>query len=264
MLLIRLGAIGDVVQTLPVFQQLRLNFPKAKIFWVIEEKSYPIVKNQPGVEFILFPKKRIFQKNIFASFYHARKFRQKMEKLDLDLCLDLQGLFKTGVISWLSGAKAKVGYHASNSREGNFLFQDLLLPPIPERTMHRIDFYQKSIASLGGKIHPLENPFGFHFEPDELKSKKNLMHRLRLAEPYVILNLGASKKTKAWTIDGFAELIQLIHEKHPQVQILLTGAGNVDGECETQIYKHLPPEACVSAVNKTTLRELALLVHSLS
>jgi heptosyltransferase I len=260
-LLIRLGAIGDVVQTLPVVEQLKLNYPEAQIYWVIEEKSYPIVKHHPGIKFILFPKKKIFQINLFAALYHARKFGIELKKLRLDLALDLQGLFKTGFLAWLSGAKLRVGYHSGNSREGNHLFQDYLLPEIPERKIHRVDFYQQAVLALGGKLFPLQDPFGFKFIQKELDSKRNLMHRLRLQGAYIVINLGASKETKAWTLEGFSELICLIHRNYPDLQILLTGAGNPDGERETQIVKQVPSGACLSAVNKTTLRELALLVH---
>ena len=40
-LMIRLGAIGDVIQTLPTLKQLQLNFPEAKIYWAIEKNRIP-------------------------------------------------------------------------------------------------------------------------------------------------------------------------------------------------------------------------------
>ncbi len=58
-LIIRLGAIGDVVQTLPTVEQLKRNFPEAKIHWAIEGKSYPIVEHHPGVEFHIFPREKL-------------------------------------------------------------------------------------------------------------------------------------------------------------------------------------------------------------
>jgi len=261
-LIIRLGAIGDVIQTLPTITQLKKNFPQARIHWAIEEKSYPIIKDHPGVEFHIFPKEKLRMKNPIGAFFHLWMFARSLRDVPIDLAIDLQGLFKSGLVAYLSGPRMKLGFHRFNTREGNCLFLDSTLPPIPERTMHRIDFYQQMIPAIGGQLFPLDDPFEFHLTETEEKGFKVLTHRLRIKSPYILLNLGSSKQTKRWSAQGFIQLIQSIRQNYARHHILLTGSGEADSRFEREILKSLEPQAVQSAVNKTSLRELALLVKN--
>jgi len=45
-LIVKLGSIGDVVNTLPLVNALRDGFPKAELAWIIEPKSFPIAEGQ--------------------------------------------------------------------------------------------------------------------------------------------------------------------------------------------------------------------------
>lgn len=261
-LITRLGAIGDVVQTLPVVRQLQLNYPSAEIYWVIEKKSYPIVANQSGINFLIFPKEKIKTFNILAGAWNARKFRNLMHSIEFDLAIDLQGLFKSGWIVGNSGAKHKIGFHPANTREGAHLFLDDWLPEVNAKTMHRVDYYQRIIPYLGGQIHRLDDPFQYELSELEQSSHKNLLHRFRVKRP-VIFNLGASKATKRWPAEHFGELISLISKRFPKENLLLTGQGNADEIWARKILTILPPGSCESAVSKTNLRDLAILVkHS--
>ncbi|MCO4783451.1 MAG: glycosyltransferase family 9 protein [Candidatus Cloacimonetes bacterium] len=263
-LIIRLGAIGDVIQTLPAIQQIQLNYPNAKIHWAIEDKSYPVVKHQANMEFILFPKKKIFNVNPFVTLYNNLKFRKKLKALNFDLVFDFQGLFKSGWLSMLTGSKHKIGFNKANTRELNHLFHSYTIPEIPEKVMHRVDFYQKLLFDSGLTQHKLEDPFNFQFLPSEVKGFRDLIHRLRIRMPYIIINVGASKATKRWKTPYFIEVIKKLKEKHPKHRILLTGGGNEDYLTSLEILKELKPGTCQTAINKTTLIELALLVKKCS
>ncbi|MBT3784923.1 glycosyltransferase family 9 protein [bacterium] len=260
-LLIRLGAIGDVVQTLPTVEQLKINFPEAKIHWAIESKSYPIVEHHPGIEFHIFPKEKLRFNKPLSALLSLNRFRLKLQEVQFDLAIDLQGLMKSGLVAWMSNARKSIGFHHLNTREGNSLLLDTTLPPLKERIMHRIDFYQQIIEHLGGRLEPLEDPFAFTFTEPEQKNLKVLLHRLRIKKPFFLLNLGASKQTKRWTSQGFANLIKRIQSTYPKHYFLLTGAGKEDSLFELEILKLLPPHSVQSAVNKTSLRELALLTQ---
>ncbi|PCJ19300.1 MAG: hypothetical protein COB02_07890 [Candidatus Cloacimonadota bacterium] len=263
-LVIRLGAIGDVIQTLPAIQQLQLNYPDAKIHWAIEDKSYPIVKNQTNLEFILFPKKKIFSLNPLVALYTNIKFRKLLKSKNFDLVIDFQGLFKSGWISFNSFCSQRIGFHSSNTREFNHYFQTNTIVEIPERVMHRVDFYQELLFKIGLTKHKLEDPFNFQFLPNEIKGFRDLIHRLRIRLPYIIINIGASKATKRWKTKYFIELINKFKKSHPKYKILLTGGGNEDYRTGLEIFKSIAPGVCESAINKTSLIELALLVKKAS
>jgi ADP-heptose:LPS heptosyltransferase len=256
---VRLGAIGDVVQTLPAINQIKHHFPEANIHWIIEDKSYPIVSKQPGLNFIKFPKKQFLSKNPLTILKANLEFRKTLQGLNLDLCLDVQGLFKSGWVCWLSGAKTRLGYDKSNSREFNHWFLNAVLPPIPERVMHRVDFYQKFLSFLGKEIYPMEDPFQLYLSEDEISNIGTIKSRLGLNSEYFLINLGASKQTKRWPAKYYTELIQKLSDKHPDIQFLLVGNGPMDKKDEVLITSSLELKQLVQGVNQTSLRELATL-----
>ena len=48
-LVVRLGAMGDIVHTLPAVAQLKSKFPNAHVTWVIESKWKPLLDDNPDV-----------------------------------------------------------------------------------------------------------------------------------------------------------------------------------------------------------------------
>ncbi len=260
-LLIRLGALGDVIQTLPVATQLRLAFPEARIVWAIEDKALPLIEAQPGITPLLFPKRKVFSKNPLTAIYNQWKFSQTLKSFNFDLALDLQGLFKSGWITWASNAKVRAGFHKNNTREGNHLFLSHQMPWQDIKTLHKIDYYQSILPWLGIPTQPVSDPFGFTFTEQEIKNTRILMHRLRIrANCYIVLNIGTSRVTKRWRNEYFVELIRLLRLRYPKLQLLLCGGGAEDALIELEILKQIEPGEVLSCVNKVNLREFAQIV----
>ncbi|MBW7874377.1 MAG: glycosyltransferase family 9 protein [Candidatus Cloacimonetes bacterium] len=260
-LMIRLGALGDVIQTLPVATQLRLRFPEARIVWAIEDKALPLIQNQPGITPILFPKRKVFSKNPLTALYYQWKFSQELQTHHFDLALDLQGLFKSGWIAWASKAKIRAGFHKNNTREGNHLFLSHTMPWQDIKGLHKIDYYQSILPWLGIPLQSVDDPFGFTFTEQEIKNIRILMHRLRIrANSYIVLNIGTSRVTKRWRTEYYVELIRLLRIRYPKQQLLLCGGGAEDASIEMEILKQVQPGEVLSSVNKINLREFAQVV----
>jgi heptosyltransferase-1 len=122
-LVIRLGALGDVVRTLPAFVEVRARYPHAHLAWLVERGAESAVRAQPGVdEVIVFPREElesfIRARRAIALAREAHRFVRALRHRDFDLVLDFHSILKSGVISWLSGAATRVGYDEPFSREG--------------------------------------------------------------------------------------------------------------------------------------------------
>ena len=119
-LILKLGAIGDVIHSLPVLVTLRSRFPQAHISWAVEERSAPVLEDNPHLtELILLERKRL--KGLKGIGY----FRQWIGNLKIqsfDVVLDLHNLLKTGLIAIGTGAPQRIGFR--KVREGNFLFMN--------------------------------------------------------------------------------------------------------------------------------------------
>src|SRR5262245_25641622 len=113
LLIVRLGALGDVVHAIPVAAALRRAFPSARIDWLVSAKHREILDLVPAIDRRLAVRDR-GGAGEGASFPEAiRGIRQAK----YDAAIDLQGLIKSAIVARLSGAARVVGFNSKYSRE---------------------------------------------------------------------------------------------------------------------------------------------------
>jgi heptosyltransferase-1 len=134
-LIIRLSALGDVVMASGLIPAIRALHPEAHLAWLTEPPAAPLLQHNPGLnEVIVWPKERWKQlwkaRQWGALLKELRAFRHKLRSERFDLVLDAQGLLKSGVCAWLTGAPRRIGLL---SREGSqFLVHETIAPPTAE------------------------------------------------------------------------------------------------------------------------------------
>jgi serine/threonine protein kinase len=104
-LIIKPSSLGDIVMALPALSALRKSFPEAKISWFIRPEFAPLLKNHPDLtEVILFDRKFLgkawFNPRAMAALL---SLIWRLRRSKFDAVIDLQGLFRTASLSWLSG-----------------------------------------------------------------------------------------------------------------------------------------------------------------
>lgn len=120
-LIVKLGAVGDVVHTLPALRALRQALPEAHIGWVAHPGPAGLLEGHPALdELILLPRRP-------SQYGGVTGFRQLLRQIrsarpGWDYAIDFQGLTKSGLVALLSGARERVGFAHSGSRELNPLF----------------------------------------------------------------------------------------------------------------------------------------------
>lgn len=128
LLIIRLGALGDIVHTLPALKPLRAALPGAHIAWMVEEPWAELLDGHPLLdEVIAIPKKR-WRAGLLRPWRWPGTLgdilskRRRVLASRFDLILDFQGNLKSGIIAVLCGGRERLGYAHSDSREWNALF----------------------------------------------------------------------------------------------------------------------------------------------
>jgi heptosyltransferase-1 len=126
-LVIRLGAMGDVVRTLPSFAELRRRYPDARIAWLVERKSEAVLRRQPGLdEVLVFPREALeaclAERRGIELVRVLRRFVAGLRSHRFDLVLDFHGILKSGLIARLSGARLRIGYASPFAKELSNLF----------------------------------------------------------------------------------------------------------------------------------------------
>mgnify|MGYP001169657182 CR=1 FL=1 len=185
-LIVRLGAMGDVIHALPAAAALRLRFPDAHISWAIEPRWAPLLQHNPHLNEIV-PLNRKQWNSIKAAWKQLRAH-------PYDLAFDFQGLIKSALTAFASRAKHITGYHRSQLREwpAAFFYTETVHATAP----HIVDQH----LELAGAPH---TPAQFHIPPGKPEGA--------LPDgPFVLASPIAGWPSKEWPLDRYSELARLL------------------------------------------------------
>jgi len=257
-LIVKLSAIGDVVQVLPFLEVLKKGFPEARIDWLAEEAAYQVIEGHPAINRIILSRRKSWQKkltekakplSVLGAIYG---FLKELRLCDYDLVVDLQGLLKSGILVGLSKGKRKIGMRGS--REGARLF--LNERPIPVNYgQHAIDRYLKVAEYLGCDPAGWRGHIPF-FESDR-RAIDQILDRDGIEKtPFVAINPIAKWPTKLWDSERFAILAERIRDELA-CEIVFTGS-SIDRPVLTRIARMMG-SAPLNLAGRTNLKELAYL-----
>lgn len=109
--IIRLSALGDIIQATIVLQFIKKHYPDATIEWICEERFSRVLKNHPLINETI--KLNLKDKNYLKSI----KTLLRARKRGYDLAIDLQGLIKSALVARIV-CKNVIGFDKFSSREG--------------------------------------------------------------------------------------------------------------------------------------------------
>lgn len=143
-LFIRLSALGDVIHSLPAAAAIKSR-PGIKLVWVVEEPFAELLHNNSVAdEVIVFPKKALVTGlsgfgTWSPSATRFKAFIDDLKSRDFDAAIDLQGLFKSGVIAFFSGAPLRVGFSEARELSSLMLTDKLNVPGYFSHEKHVVD-----------------------------------------------------------------------------------------------------------------------------
>src|SRR5262249_54909576 len=107
-LIVRLGALGDVVHAIPVAAALRRAFPAARIDWLVSGKYREMLDLVPIID------RRLVIDGDGGSLLGAIR---ELRRSRYCVAIDLQGLLKSAVLARTAGAGRVIGFASSYLRE---------------------------------------------------------------------------------------------------------------------------------------------------
>ena len=264
-LIVRLSAFGDCLHAVPTVVALRRHFPGVEIGWAIEDLAYSLLKDHPMVDrFHVFPR-RAFKRSqgtFMERLRSMRQFRKELAEAKYDTAIDLQGLTKSGLVSWWSGAKRRIGFRGEDSREFNIVFNNERVEP-PDEAVHVVEKNLSLLKPLGvplpdkpewvmpsfvgerQKIHPFLEQCGLIDSDGSVRR-------------FAIVNPGATWFTKRWPAESFGEVTRGLIERH-DLPVIVPWAGNEEYKA-AQTIVNLAGKGAYLAPD-TNLRELAALTE---
>jgi heptosyltransferase-1 len=151
-LILRLSAIGDVAMASGILPALRSRWPNAHLAWLVEPAAAPLLAHNPRLdELIVWPRDewaRLWKaRRVLTLLRRLVEFRHRLRAARFDLVLDLQGLLKSAMWGWLSGAPRRI---CLRGREGaGLLATERLVPPQGEEPKRMGSEYRYLARHLG-------------------------------------------------------------------------------------------------------------------
>lgn len=243
-LIVRLSAIGDVIHGLPVLNALRDGYPNALLGWAVEGYTATLLKGHPALdELITLP--RGWLKSPAAVW----RLRRQLRELEFDVALDLQGLTKSAVAAWLSGARRRIGFGDAKGRElSPWLNNELVWTT----ARHVIDCNLEQLRSLG-----IDKPavrFDLPEREPDAAAAARMVCEAGCGEGFVAINPGAAWPSKLWPAERFAAVAAHLGDRW-RLPSLVVWAGDAERALAEEIVAGSQGHARLAPA--TSLTELA-------
>lgn len=256
-LIIKPSSLGDVIHAMPVVSAIRTLAPSSEIHWLVNASLSGLVEMTEGVSRI-YPFERQLWKNKQKITMNIRKLYQLAKALrreKYDVVLDLQGLFRSGFLSWLTGVRRRIGF--DNAREGAVFFYSEKIP-VKGKALHALDANLESLKNLfPGKMLPPVS-FKMKFPPSVLAAIKEKGFDVLLSKgSYCVFSPQARWTSKTWPREHYLHLAVKMTDAS-RLKIIITGNGEDKDFWEKASASH--PDRIISLMDKTTLPELAWII----
>jgi heptosyltransferase-1 len=257
-LIIKPSSLGDVIHSLPFLKAIRDTFQGAHIEWVISKNLKEILENNPLINSLI-----VFDKDSWSRFENFPKTVKEAVELiktlkarHYDMVVDLQGLLRSGLITFFSKAPLKIGF--KHAREGSRLFYNRKISV--NGSLHAVDRYIEIARVIkrdhrpqttDHRIHKMEEiSFPLYIDGIAKESVKKLLGNIN---EYVVIVPSARWETKRWSPQNFGVLISKL-----SIPCVVTGSS-----ADRQIIQQVMASSGGKGFNlcgKTSLKELVALI----
>lgn len=247
--IIKPSALGDVVQSLPVLPLLRLRFPDSHLAWVINQELSDLVSGHPALNAVI-----PFDRHGGLSDWW-RLLRQ-LRASRFDMVIDLQGLFRTGIMCLATAAPLRIGLQTA--REGSGLTcHHILRDTSTQVPAHRRVWRLAEELGLGDLTPETDINIP---NTDRAWAAKV---RANSSGPLLVIQPGTRWQTKQWPIRHFAEVARRAM-KQLGMSVIVIGSRNENADAQglVDLVKQVMPRGDIrSLAGKTSIKQLAALLQ---
>ena len=240
-LIVKPSSLGDVVHSLPFLNSLKTSFPNAEIHWVIAKGLEGLLECHPMIDRLIIINKDMWKKlsKTADTIKEVKQLFKDIRDEQYDLAVDLQGLFRSGIITMATRAPVRIGF--SEAREGSRLVYNVVVRG--GKDVHAVERYMKIAGELGCDEKNILFPFSLCNSGTNIDDIRSSM------KDYAVIVPGARWGTKIWPAVNFGRLASLL-----PLRSLVIGSKS-DMEIAERVVQASRGKA-ISLAGKTGLREL--------
>ena len=203
-----------------------------------------------------------FDRSFLAkAWYHPKAFAafisliRRLRRNKFDVVIDLQGLFRTASLAWLSGCKKRLGM--ANARELAHIFYTDKVRQTSD-CVHLVDYYLRIAQAAGASDIAVE--FVLPQDPDATDLVNRLLtdHNIK-PNNYAVFVPGSTDSDKRWPIERFAALADKIAA---QFHLSLIAIGSTSESSTIKMLKRFTTVPIANLAGRTSLSELIALLRA--
>lgn len=209
-LLIKLSSIGDLVHSIPAYQalskSLKNDYPELQVDWLVYKNLAPTLHKSINRERLIYLEDKKFTSLISKATELKNQY---------DHVIDLQGLFKTALISKIIAPNSNYGFKMPRETWARYFytkgFCDYKSIESKKHVIEQnLELVSRVIKEITGKETNTEIDFALKLENNESKTKKQ----------FCIIP-ATTWESKHWQIENWAELLKDINED--EYDLFVTG-----------------------------------------
>ncbi len=232
-MIVRVGAMGDVLHGLPAVTALRQALPECFVGWAIEPRWSSLLTTDeaqargaemPVVDRVHAVRTREWKRRPFSAetLRGIADLRRELRAERYDVCVDLQGSIRSGGIGWMAEARRFVGASAPREEPAAMFYGER----VKVQARHVIAGACELVsAGVGVRLNPAA--VNLPRDPEAERWCELKFSGFAADKDFVLLCPGAGWGAKQWPAARYAELARRLHAQGWQV---LVNGGSADGE----------------------------------
>lgn len=216
-LVVKLGHIGDVLVTTPVFTALKQAYPGIITTAVVNEGTEAMLAGNPFVDRVL-TLRRLHAGRLEAARFHLGLIGG-LRAARFDLALELSGGDRGAFLAWISGARLRVGFAPKKPHLRARAFH--LLADGRGTSNHVVETFLRQVRLLG--IEPADTRLKlFPARQDDARADDLLAESGLPARGFALIHPTSRWMFKTWTPEGNARIVE--HLRGRGLKVVLSAA----------------------------------------
>jgi ADP-heptose:LPS heptosyltransferase len=227
---------------------LRHAFPGAFIAWIVEPPVATLLEGHAALDELI-----VIPRTWYSSPSRVWSVRNELRRWRFDYTLDPQGLSKSSLLAWLSGAKNRIGFKVGQGRELSPWLNNCL---VQRTTENVVDRYLELLQPLN--IHNPKAVFDLPIHETARTWAANFVRQKQLAPTFYVVNAGASWSSRMWELDRFSAVARHLSRRW-SLQGVVVWAGAEERRLAAEIVAGSDGGLCLAP--ETSLQQLGALLE---
>ncbi len=245
---LRLSAVGDICHTVPVIRSIQRQWPTTRITWIIGKLEASLIGDLPGIEFIIFDKRRGWRA--------YTELKNRLTGQHFNALLHMQISIRSSLASLLIHADIKLGFDKARAKDHQWLFTNArIAPKSHEHVMDGLFGFAHTIGITD--ITP-------HWDiPIPAEAHDFVAQHLPDHSPILVISPCSSNRARNWrnwSAEGYAEVADYAVEKHGMT-VILTGGPSQQEKNYGEKISALSKYPLVNLIGQTNLKQLLAIIQ---